>query len=68
MFYFSKIILIKNEKESHEEIERAFRLFDVDNTGVITFDNLRQIARELGETMSDDELRLMIMEANKSEK
>lgn len=35
---------------------------------MITFENLKEIAKELGETMSDDELKLMIYEANKSEK
>ncbi len=34
----------KNEKESKEEIDRAFNLFDIDKTGVITFENLKRIA------------------------
>lgn len=55
-----------NEKESAEEIERAFKLFDMDKTNVITFDNLKRIAVELGEQMSDEELKLMIGEANKN--
>lgn len=53
-----------NEKESSEEIERAFKLFDIDKTGTITFENLKRIAQELGETMSDEELKLMVYEAN----
>ena len=32
---------------------------------MITFDNLKRIALELGENMTDDELKLMIQEANK---
>ncbi|EGR31165.1 hypothetical protein IMG5_116360, partial [Ichthyophthirius multifiliis] len=59
---------IKNEKESQEEIERAFNLFDMDKTGLISFESLKKIAIELGETMTDDELKLMILEANKSNK
>lgn len=31
---------------------------------MITFENLKKIAMELGETMTDDELKLMISEAN----
>ena len=57
-----------SEKESPEEIERAFQLFDQQAHGYITFENLKRIAQELGETMTDDELKLMIFEANKSDK
>ncbi len=50
-----------------EEIEKAFRLFDQDSQNVISFQNLKQIARELGENMSDDELKEMLKEANKGD-
>ena len=44
-------------------------MFALDNTSdVITFDNLKKIATDLGETMTDDELKLMILEANKTNK
>ncbi|KAL4487943.1 hypothetical protein ABPG72_022803 [Tetrahymena utriculariae] len=66
---FLQIMTAKmNEKESDAEIERAFNLFAKNNSSAITFDNLKEIAMELGETMSDDELKLMILEANKSTK
>lgn len=57
-----------NEKESEEEIKRAFQLFAFDEKKFITFDNLKKIATELGETMTDDELKLMISEANGGDK
>ena len=38
------LFLHKNEKESPEEIERAFKLFDIDKTGSISFENLKKIA------------------------
>ena len=36
------------------------------DTQTITFENLKRIAIELGENMSDEELKLMIVEANRS--
>ena len=55
-----------SEKDSRAEIMKAFRLFDDDDTGTITFANLKRVAKELGENMTDDELREMIEEASKS--
>ena len=57
-----------NEKESEEELARAFKLFAFDDGKTITFDNLKRIAIELGETMTDDELKLMLSEANGGDK
>ena len=42
-----------------------FKLFDDDNSGTITFKNLQRVARELGETLTDDELQEMIDEADR---
>jgi centrin-1 len=55
-----------SEKDSRAEIMKAFRLFDDDDSGTITFANLKRVAKELGENMTDDELREMIDEASKS--
>jgi Ca2+-binding EF-hand superfamily protein len=56
-----------SERDQPEELEKAFILFS-QNKSTIEFEDLKRIARELGETMSDDELKEMMYEANKTDR
>merc|ERR1719231_301093 len=53
------------DKNSREEINKVFALFDEDQTGKISFRNLKRISQELGESLTDDELKEMIEEADR---
>merc|ERR1711964_257725 len=59
---FLEIMTAKmSEKDSKEQIQKAFLLFK-GPSGKISFDDLKAVAKELGETMSDEELMEMIKE------
>ena len=53
------------QRDPREDFLKAFKLFDDDDTGKISLRNLRRVARELDENMSEDELRAMIDEFDK---
>merc|ERR1712031_83837 len=53
------------EKDSREDIEKVFKLFDDDNTNKISFRNLAHVAEELGENIDDEELQDMINQADR---
>merc|ERR1711906_59586 len=53
------------EKDTREDIEKVFKLFDNDSTNKISFKNLARVAEELGETIDDEELQDMINQADR---
>jgi Ca2+-binding EF-hand superfamily protein len=53
-----------SDKDTKEDINKVFKLFDDDTSGKISMKNLKRVARELGETMNDAELQEMIDRAD----
>ena len=53
-----------SERDSEQEIAKAFVLFS-GNKSHIEYDDLKRMAKELGENMSEDELKEMMFEANR---
>lgn len=49
-------------RDPREEVLRAFELFDEGGKGTINLQDLRRVARELGEGLEEDELAAMIDE------
>merc|ERR1712084_209194 len=49
-----------SDKTPRTEIEKVFKTWDNDRTGEISLDNLKRVASELGEDVSNDELLEMV--------
>jgi len=51
--------------DSKEETMKVYKMFDTSGNGKITFNELKRVAKELGENMTDEELQEMIDEADR---
>ena len=49
-----------------QELRDAFRVFDKDNSGTISSDELYQVMLSFGEQLSNEELEAMIHEVDKN--
>ena len=56
-----------SQRDNQEELEKGFILFG-QNKDHVSFQDLRRIANELGENMSDEQLKEMMFEANKTDR
>ncbi len=53
-----------NDKDSRANINKIFALFDDERTGFISIKNLRRVAQELGENISEEELQELVTRAD----
>ena len=56
---------ILSPEDADDRYKKAFRLFDDDETGKISFKNLQRVVRELGELMPDEDIQEMIIDADR---
>merc|ERR1739848_250560 len=52
-------------KDPKDDLLKAFRLFDDDQTGTVSFKNIKRVAKETNQSLSDDELQQMLDDADK---
>ena len=58
---FTDLMVIKmQERNPEDEMRKAFKLFLDEESSKISLRHLKKVARELGETMTDEELQEMI--------
>ncbi|KAJ3192418.1 Centrin-4 [Irineochytrium annulatum] len=54
-----------SEKDAHTEMMKSFTLFDIEGRGKIGPKELRRVAKEIGEYITDDEIDMIIEETDK---
>ena len=53
-----------SDRNTRDDLKRVFNLFDDARQGFITIENLRRVARELGEEISEEELKEIVQRAD----
>ncbi|XP_028166508.1 uncharacterized protein LOC135086060 isoform X2 [Ostrinia nubilalis] len=52
-------------QDSDGDIMKSFRLFDIDDSGLISFENVKEVTQILGTYLTDEEIEEMIDDADK---
>ena len=55
-------------RNQEEELRKVFRIYDDDDNGLISADNLTRCANDLMETVTEDEVNMMIEMADRNKK
>lgn len=53
-----------SDKNTRDDIERVFKLFDSNRNGFISLEDMKRVAKELGEDISEKELQEIIQRAD----
>ena len=53
-----------SERNTKDDLKRVFNLFDEERQGYISVDNLKKVAKELGEDIPDEELNEIVERAD----
>jgi len=64
---FIKMMTVETKPANIEqEMRNAFKVFDKDNSGTISADEIAQVMATFGQNLSEDELQFMIQEVDKN--
>ena len=55
---------VTREEDTDEELRRAFQVFDKDNSGTISTEELRDVLKSIGENLSETELDEMMRQVD----
>merc|ERR1712146_200081 len=52
-------------KDPKDDMLKAFKLFDKSQTGSVSFQDLKRVCKETGQTLNDDEIQEMLDDADR---